>query len=274
MNKPRIGHFWGFASGLLLGAYFIRLAIRSTFIQGGLKKFKRRVAIESGVREGSNIPTRVWFKSARDHPILRHVLALGLMAFPQALIWKLGWHNRNWKLWHRLLVSNIAVAVVCAFLQTFRNPRDLNGIRKPFRILLLFSVIVGIPASLLWTYNPAWPHYIPLSGMNACMFLFITILWGLGYVVSNTGIIVTLLLTLYLMATPALLIWYGDIPAVGTWTRTLKIGVTCGSLAGMITLMLMHLFLIIVYWNVSSIEIVGKLIANWQTPIPCSREYR
>ncbi|KAI5849898.1 hypothetical protein BZA05DRAFT_419697 [Tricharina praecox] len=41
VNKPRIGHFWGFASGLLLGAYFIRLAIRSTFIQGGLKKFKR-----------------------------------------------------------------------------------------------------------------------------------------------------------------------------------------------------------------------------------------
>ena len=51
-----------------------------------------------------------------------------------------------------------------------------------------------------------------------------------------------LLSALYLMMSPAFIIWYGEIPAIKAWGRTLQIGVTCGSLAGMIVLMLLFLY--------------------------------
>ncbi|KAI5844931.1 hypothetical protein BZA05DRAFT_438756 [Tricharina praecox] len=61
-TKPQLWQFWTVSCGLLLVAYLIRLTIRSTRFQDPLGRLKLRVAQASAIPEGTNIPSRAWFK--------------------------------------------------------------------------------------------------------------------------------------------------------------------------------------------------------------------
>ena len=58
----------------------------------------------------------------------------------------------------------------------------------------------------------------------------------------TTSLIPFVVLNAYLVITPALFIWRGNISAVEAWGRALKIGVTCGSVAGMVVLVSLHIY--------------------------------
>ncbi|KAI5780453.1 hypothetical protein EDC01DRAFT_274890 [Geopyxis carbonaria] len=234
-NEPRIFQFWSFALGIILLVYTIRLALRSGFIRLNFGSLRTYVAAAAGIPEGQDIPSRAWYTWARDQRFVRHVVALTPLAIFLALIWSLGWQNPSFRMWHRLLLSNLAVSVICLFVQTFGKGSHAlyAGIRaelhRPYRFVLAFVIIVGVPGSLIWTCNSNWPRYIRICGTAAFVFLFHLFYFFFYYLYFRCRITSDLLYlscALYLIAAPALLIWHGDISAVENWKTPFKIGIT------------------------------------------------
>ena len=129
--------------------------------------------------------------------------------------------------WLGLIICHILMAAICALAQWFHGA-------QVYRLLFLINIVIGMPASLLWTYNPAWPFYIPFTGINGCIFLFTTILYFLSTTSSPIINTTVLLLTIYLMITPALLICYGDLPCFQDVTTPAMVAYITASLVYMV----------------------------------------
>jgi hypothetical protein len=240
MDK-RMSYFWGLSLGLLGGIYCLRVAIRSQFVRRSLSHLKRRAATAGGrvPARGQDIPTSAWIRSvwtfAWSTPWSWCILAATLVGLPLALIWSAS----QWELWEYLLATNLVLCAFCVLAQTVNIQ---SPVQRPCRTLLLAIMVLGIPVSLLWTFDQTWPHYAPLTATAILTLVFATLRHRLcdelGYISST---MVGLLCASYLVIYPALLIWEGEIPAVNKhWTVELKAGVTLLGMACMAVIVVLH----------------------------------
>ena len=156
-----------------------------------------------------------------------------------------------------IFIWNYVMMFICIWPLILSDSANFYPIKKLFRVWFVFSVVVGTPASLVWTL---WfwlesPRYIPLSVMSACILLFITILWLCRPTMGRRTTGFTLgMFTLYLIPLPVLIVIWGDIPAVVTWSQPLRITIACASAIGASVLMLIYTFLGLRY---------QKNVLNW-----------
>ena len=134
----------------------------------------------------------------------------------------------DWNLWQILLADNlIVIASALLYHRLLRN--RYSPLLPP--ILCRLAIFGGIPVSLLWTYNPTWPRYIPLSTAASILFLLGTITFMdyklLGPLGCGALRAVAVIFYLMIMLLPWLLIWYSEIDTLGAWDRRYKIYFTC-----------------------------------------------
>ena len=138
-------------------------------------------------------------------------------------------YNSNWKLWHILLADNLIVIISAWLYHHLLRIRFVNRHRTlPYKILYRWAIVCGIPFSLLWTYKPIWPRYIPLS-ITASILYFLGTISFMGYRVLDPleheeFCVIAGMCYLALMSLPWLLFWCGEIYTVDThWRIGIKV---------------------------------------------------
>jgi len=241
-----MGLFFAVASCLLLAVYCLRLHIRSGAFRDISEACKRGVALRSAIPEGQDIPTHAWCLWLLDLPLVDPVLAVAPMAAYVSLT-LLSEYNPDvfsWPLFAFRLWSSWTVLITVSYQILLRSDSPkFYPIKKLFRVWFTFSIVVGLPCFYLQTMLEG-PPYILLLVMSACILLFAIILWLCRPIMACRTTTLTLwLFSLYLVISPAVIIQWGYIYAVDTWSNPLRIGVICACVVGALLLtVLMYYF--------------------------------
>jgi hypothetical protein len=238
-----VARFWSLSAILLLAAYSLRLAIRARFIRKGIENLKRNIADVASIPEGQNLPTSAWLMWVWKTPVILRSVFLGVMVVLTWLVCYFGRDETGRKFGLVFLGFLVLLLIlgVCAFARLPLNPQ----IQRLSRFLLVLTSSTT-PIILLWTLNPAWPRYIPLTGTMVC-----TLLGEVGLALFSSFLVwkrpthlLRKLFGLYSIISPAFIIWYGEIPAIQTWKQQSKIAVTILSLFGMLSLRFVYIVML------------------------------
>ena len=173
-----------------------------------------------------------WEAVMRNLPELLFVtIPLGI---PIALVSAPWPYQPDWELWQILLADNLIVIISAWFFHRLLRKVFGNSHRPLlYKVLYCWAIVGGVPISLLWTYNPAWPRFIPLSTTALVLYVLGTISFMdyklLGPLEYEELYMIGAMFYLAAFSLPWLLFWYGEIRYVDThWGKGHKIGAACG----------------------------------------------
>ena len=181
-------------------------------------------------------PKSTFWCAAREF-VMQNLSKLAFVAIPVGIpitLVSAPWsYQPDWKLWQILLTDNLIV-IVSAWLYHHLLRIRFGNRHSPlfYKSFYRCAIFAGIPASLLWTYNPTWPRYIPLSTTASILYILGTISFMgcrfLGPCPYGVLYAVAVMFYLAIMLLPWLLIYHGEIHTINTsWSPGPKIYLTC-----------------------------------------------